>query len=100
MAARSGLRTGRAGVDFPRLASILATGRRVEAPSCYQTGVRLHWFWPYELSSLLRGPESLRKLARFLSHERRGGYDWSFGGPLPHLMQQLHLIFPRRAVWR
>ena len=85
----------RAGVDFPALACRLALDGEIDPVDSYQVGLRMHWFWPYELIALFQEAQPFHSWIRFFRQELKGEYDFSLRDPLPVVAQLLYFLSSR-----
>ena len=74
-----------AGVDFPHLACLLATGQALPGVPDYPVGLRYAWLVPFGLAHVLNGPGRLRAAADFTWVALTGGCDVQLTDPLPSL---------------
>lgn len=74
-----------AGVDFPHLACLLATGQALPGVFDYPVGLRYAWLVPFAMAHVLNGPGRLRAAADFTWSALIGGCDVQPTDPLPSL---------------
>jgi predicted ATP-grasp superfamily ATP-dependent carboligase len=74
-----------AGVDFPHLTCLLATGQTLPGVPDYPVGLRYAWLVPFALAHVVNGPGRLRAAADFTWAALTGGCDVQPTDPLPSL---------------
>ncbi len=85
-----------AGVDFPYLTCLLATGKPLPPAPRYPVGLRYAWMMPMGLAHLLVGPDRLRAAAAFAREAAAGRCDVELSDPLPALAALVHA----QGSWR
>jgi predicted ATP-grasp superfamily ATP-dependent carboligase len=94
-----------AGVDFPYLASRMATDGDIEPIHHYKTGVRYRWLFPADLFHVMTNP---RMLPQFIMDfgDRSMHYDFDIHDPVPSFIQvgmtlaEFLLRVKQKRFWR
>ncbi|MEI6457077.1 MAG: ATP-grasp domain-containing protein [bacterium] len=94
-----------AGVDFPYLATRMATDGDIELVNHYETGVKYRWLFPADVFHVITNPRMLPQFIRDFG-DRSIHYDLDIHDPMPSILQvgmtiaEFFLRVKQKRFWR